>query len=311
MLGNKDGGKGGPDPVARGRDDVVDWAISRGGSFGWLEPQKEGNTEYRSLTFGDGTRGELYYPKGTKPDAKLPTVIWLHGFSYPMGYMWVYRSKPDLHPILALVRAGYAVFAFDQTGHGSRTDEFATFFDRFPHWSRMGRMVSDTSAAIDALQKDGMVNADKIYLYGYSMGGMVALYTAAMDPRVKGAVSLCGFTPMRTDTADRGTGGIARYSLTLPLVPKLGFFVGNESKLPYDYNDLMAAIAPRPVYVMEPTLDRDANPEDVHVAVAEARKVFSLYNASDKLMLDDPFDYNRLPEVSQDRAIAWMKQNMK
>jgi len=40
--------------------------------------------------------------------------------------------------------------AFDQTGHGSRTDEFATFFDRFPQWSRLGRMVSDTRAGIDA-----------------------------------------------------------------------------------------------------------------------------------------------------------------
>jgi pimeloyl-ACP methyl ester carboxylesterase len=310
MLGTRDGGKGGPDPAQRGRDDVVDWAIQRGGAFGWLEPQKD-KTEYRSITFGDGTRGELYYPKGTKPDAKLPTVIWLHGFSYPMGYMWVYRSKPDLHPILALVEAGYAVFAFDQTGHGSRTDEFATFFDRFPHWSRMGRMVSDTSAAIDTLQKDGMVDPNRIYLYGYSMGGMIAMYTAALDQRVKGAVSICGFTPMRTDTADRGTGGLARFSVVLPLVPRLGFFIGNESKLPYDYNELMATIAPRPVYVLEPQLDRDATPSDVHGAVDQAKKVFGLYNATDKLVLDEPFDYNRLPEVSQDRIVKWMTDNMR
>jgi pimeloyl-ACP methyl ester carboxylesterase len=310
MMGSPDGGKGGPDPAQRGRDDVVDWAIQRASAFGWLEPEKS-NAEYKSITFGNGTRGELYYPKGTKPDAKLPTVIWLHGFSYPMGYMWVYRSKPDLHPILALVRAGYAVFAFDQTGHGSRTDEFATFFDRFPHWSRMGRMVSDTRAAMDTLQKEGMVDGNRIYLYGYSMGGMIGLYTAALDNRVKGVVSICGFTPMRTDTADTGTGGIARYSTTLPLLPRLGFFIGNESKLPYDYNELMATIAPRPVYVVEPTYDRDATPADVHAAVDQAKKVFGLYNASDKLMLDEPLDYNRLPEVTQDRAIKWMTENMK
>jgi pimeloyl-ACP methyl ester carboxylesterase len=310
MLGYPQGGKGGPDPAQRGRDDVVDWAIQRGGSFGWLEPQKS-QTEYRSITFGNGTRGELYYPKGAAADAKLPTVIWLHGFSYPMGYMWVYRQKPDLHPILALTAAGYAVFAFDQTGHGSRTDEFATFFDRFPHWSRMGRMVSDTRAGIDALQKEGVVDPNRIYLYGYSMGGMIAMYTAALDDRVKGAVSICGFTPMRTDTADRGPGGLARYSLDLPLLPRLGFFIGNESKLPYDYNELMAAIAPRPVYVLQPQLDRDAAPADVHVAVDQAKKVFGLYNALDKLMLDEPFDYNRLPEVTQDRIVKWMSGNMR
>ena len=32
--------------------------------------------------------------------------------------MWVYHN--DLHPILALVRAGYAVLAYDQSGFGSR-----------------------------------------------------------------------------------------------------------------------------------------------------------------------------------------------
>ena len=309
MLGNREGGTDGPDPAQKDRSDVVDWAIQRSSSFGWLQPEK-GQTEYRSFTFGNGTRGELYYPAGTASDAKLPTVIWLHGYSYPMGYMWVYRRSPDLHPILALVRAGYAVVGFDQTGHGSRTDEFATFFDRFPHWSRLGRMVSDTRAVIDALQNEDMVDSSRVYLYGYSMGGIVALHTAALDSRVKGIVSICGFTPMRTDTADKGAGGLARYSVNLPLVPRFGFFIGNESKLPYDYNELIAAIAPRPVYVLAPQLDRDANPKDVHAAVEQARKVYSLYGAEDKLILDEPWDYNRLPEATQDRIIEWMSENM-
>ncbi|HVT90309.1 MAG TPA: alpha/beta fold hydrolase [Tepidisphaeraceae bacterium] len=316
MLGTKEGGKGGPDPAQRPRgpasdtSTIVDWAIERGGSFGWLEPEKS-NTEYRSFTFGQGTRAELYYPKGTEENAHLPTVVWLHGFSYPMGYMWVYRQKPDLHPILALVRAGYAVVGFDQTGHGSRTDEFATFYDRFPHWSRLGRMVADTQAVIDAVSRDGMVDPNKIYLYGYSMGGIVALHTAALDNRVKGVVSICGFTPMRTDTTDKGTGGLTRYSIDLPLLPQLGAYVGNESKLPYDYDELMATIAPRPVYVLQPMLDRDATPADVHAAVDRAKKVFGFYNATNKLVLDEPWDYNRLPQATQDRIIDWMKANMK
>jgi pimeloyl-ACP methyl ester carboxylesterase len=311
ILGTKEGGKGGPDPAQRGRDDVADWVVEQhGASGGWFGPQLY-QTDFKSITFGQGTRAELYYPLGTKPDAKLPTVVWLHGFSYPMGYMFIYRSSPDLHPILALVRAGYAVLAYDQTGHGSRTDEFATFYDRFPNWSRMGRMVSDVSAGIDAIGKESMCDANRVYLYGYSMGGMVALHAAALDPRVKGVVSICGFTPMRTDTVATGTGGIARWSIDLPLIPKLGFFVGHESQLPYDYNELIASIAPRPVYIAAPQFDRDANSADVHAAVEQSRKIFNLYNASDKLMLDEPFDYNRLPESTQDRIIGWMKQNMK
>ena len=72
---------------------------------------------------------------------------------------------------------------------------------------------------------------------------------------------------MRTDTADRGTGGLARYSEERALLPRLGFFIGNESRLPYDFDELIATIAPRPVLVVEPTMDRATTPADVRQAV--------------------------------------------
>ena len=98
--------------------DLVQWVIQRGGaSFGWLQPQASQTTS-RKISFGYNVRGDLYYPADTPPGTKLRTVIWLHGYSYPLGYMWVYRA--DLHPILALTQAGYAVLAFDQSGFGSR-----------------------------------------------------------------------------------------------------------------------------------------------------------------------------------------------
>ena len=65
--------------------DLVQWVIQRGGtSFGWLQPQA-GQTASRSITFGYNVRGDLYYPANTPPGTKLPTVIWLHGYSYPLG----------------------------------------------------------------------------------------------------------------------------------------------------------------------------------------------------------------------------------
>jgi dienelactone hydrolase len=175
----------------------------------------------------------------------------------------------------------------------------------------MGKMIADTRAGIDLIQREPMCDPDKIYLYGYSMGAMVGLHTAALDNRVKGVVSICGFTPMRTDTESAGTGALARYSIDLPLIPKLGAFIGNESRLPYDYNELIAAIAPRPVYVYAPLLDRDAAPSAVHAAVEQAKAIYTLYNAADQLTRDEPWDYNRLPEVSQRRIIEWMRTHMR
>src|SRR4029077_20844599 len=119
------------------------------------------------------------------------------------------------------------------------------------------------------------------------------------------------FTPMRTDTAARGTGGVARYSHERGLIPRLGFFGENENQIPYDVNDVTATMAPRPVLVVEPQLDRDASPMEVHGAVELARKVYALYGASGKLELQQPWDYNRLPAKTQDEVLRWMGGNMK
>jgi pimeloyl-ACP methyl ester carboxylesterase len=316
------GGRGGPAapqvaaPEGRGVTnpgqvvpDLVSWVIQRGGnSFGWLEPQRS-QTVSRSLNFGYNVRGDLYYPANTAAHAKLPVVIWLHGYSYSLGYMWGYHN--DLHPILALVEAGYAVLAYDQSGFGSRMGEAAAFYDRYPHWSQMGRMVEDARAALDALEKDSLVDPARMYVFGYSIGGTVGIYTAALDPRVAGLVSISGFTPMRTDTADRGTGGVARYSHERGLIPRLGFFVGHEDRIPYDFDDLIAGMAPRPSMIVEPQLDRDGNPADVHAAIDRARAAYTLKGASASLALSEPWDYTRLPNSTLDEIIRWMRANFR
>ena len=301
-------GVGGPPPSpGQVTPNLPLWVISNGGnSYGWLEPEKS-ETAVRHVMFS-GLAGDLYYPKDTPAGKKLPAVVWLHGYSYPLGYMWVYHS--DLHPILALVHAGYAVLAYDQSGFGSRLSETGPFYDRYPEWSHMGRLVEDAHSAVDALSKDDLVDPARIYLYGYSLGGTVALYEAALDARVKGVVTIAGFTPMRTDAASRGDGGVARYSCERGLIPKLGFFVGHESQIPYDYQDLMAMIAPRPVLVVQPQLDRDAVPADVESAVKQAKQVYALYGAGDKLSLSEPWDYNRLPNKTLNETVKWMGANL-
>lgn len=301
-------GVGGPPPMpGQVAPNLPLWVISNGGnSYGWLEPEKS-ETAVRHVIFS-GLAGDLYYPKDAPAGKKLPTVVWLHGYSYPLGYMWVYHS--DLHPILALVHAGYAVLAYDQSGFGSRLSETGAFYDRYPKWSHMGRLVEDAHSAIDMLSKDELVDPARIYLYGYSLGGTVALYEAALDSRVKGVVSIAGFTPMRTDSAARGDGGVARYSYERGLIPKLGFFVGHESQIPYDYQDLLGMIAPRPALIVQPQLDRDATPPDVETVVKQAEQVYALYGAGDKLLLSEPWDYNRLTNKTLDETVRWMRSNL-
>ncbi|MDR0352403.1 MAG: dienelactone hydrolase family protein [Opitutaceae bacterium] len=312
--------RGGPPPgptvVAQGRagnpgqlaPDVPAWVIAAGGQeYGWREPEKNAVAS-RRLRFGLGVTGDLYYPADTPAGTKLPAVIWLHGFHHPLGYMWVYRR--DLHPILALVKAGYAVLAYDQTGYGTRWAEAAPFYDRHPRWSRLGKMVEDARGAVDALEKDALVDAKAISVFGYTLGGTVGLYAAALDPRIRGVVSICGFTPMRADTPVRGMSGMTRYSHQHGLLPRLGLFAGDEARLPYDYEDLIALAAPRPVLIVQPRRDRDASPADVRAAVDRARRAYEQSGAASRLALQEPDDYGRLAAATQDAAIAWMRENL-
>jgi dienelactone hydrolase len=314
------GGRGGPTgrgpsptatkPVANPGQllpDVAAWVIARSSQeFGWAEPDRS-LADSRRIRFGTGITGDLFLPAGTPEGAKLPAVVWLHGYSYPLGYMWVYRR--DLHPILALVKAGYAVLAYDQAGFGARMAEIGPFYDRFPRWSQLGRMVEDAKAAVDTLEKEANVDPQQIHLFGYTIGGAVGLHAAAFDPRVKSVVSISGFTPMRSDTASRPTGGLARLSVQRPVAPRLGLFIGQEARVPYDYDELISAIAPRPVLVVQPSMDRDATPADVRAAVETARKAYALHNASDRLNLHEPHDYQRLPAATQNAAIEWMRKH--
>jgi len=288
--------------------DVPAWVIGRGiQEFGWTDTDNAAVDSVR-LRFGHGLHGDLYFPKERTEGEKLPTVIWLHGYSYPLGYMWVYRR--DLHPILALTRAGYAVLAFDQSGFGSRQGEAEPFYERYPDWSRLGRMVDDVRAAMDALEDQEMVDSTRIYAFGYTLGGMVALHATALDERLAGVVSIAGFTPMRTDTADSGTGGIARFSHQHSLLPRLDLFVGEETRIPYDYDALLAAIAPRPVLVVQPEMGRGASVSDVQSATDRAAAVFRLYDAEQDLELLIPHGYTRLTESTQSAVIDWMQAHL-
>ena len=81
---------------------------------------------------------------------------------------------------------------------------------------------------------------------------MVGLYATALDERIAGLACFSGFTPMRTDTDAKPTGGIRRYWEWHALIPKLGLYHQKESTIPYDYDDVLALIADRKCLIYAP-----------------------------------------------------------
>jgi dienelactone hydrolase len=267
-------------------------------------PLKRPNTGSTIVPYGDGLRADLYYPLG--PDGKpkpglFPVVIWLHAYAYATGYSrWVNEAFDSL------TRKGFAILAFDQLGFGTRGPDARDFYRQYPHWSLLGKMTCDTRGAIDALSRLESIDASRIYIIGYSLGGRVGLVTAALDERVKAVASVCGFDALQHTAPGDGTEGVRHYSHLHGLLPRLGFFAGDEASLPFDFDRVLALVAPRPALIVAPTLDRYARVEAVQREVDQVRKVYSLLGRSEALRFETPLDFNRFVEDRQEQVIEWI-----
>lgn len=268
-----------------GRPDVTDTI----GKL-WISP---------SHTYGERFDCDLYYPRAEnedRPGELIPTIIWLHPFSYNTGYGAGGRGQV---PVEEATDRGFALLCFDQLGFGTRIAEGEGFYERHPDWSKMGKMVEDTLAAVETVSALEFVDTERIAVLGYSLGGTVGLYAAALDQRIRGVASVCGFSPFRSTDPDkeRAHAIVRRFSHMHGLHPRLGLFLDNPARMPFDFHEVLGTIAPRPTLTVAPSLDWNRPQEDVRRCVRNAREVFELYGEPNALELRTPedllsFDYH-------------------
>ena len=170
----------------------------------------------------------------------------------------------------------------------------------------MGKMVTDTRAALDAGAALAAIDPERIYAVGYALGGKVGLLTAALDDRIKALAVVSGFDPLRLDTPEKGVEGVRQYSHLHGLIPRFGFFAGHEDRLPLDFDEVLALVAPRPALIVAPTLDRYAHVEDVRREVEEARRIYEHYGRADALQLQTPLEFNRFSDDLQEQVFEWL-----
>jgi len=276
---------------------------------GWIagllgQPFKNPSMGATGLGYGDDLKADLYFPAGADGAPRgshWPVVVWMHPYAYPTGY------SRDTQPFFAsLTQRGFAVLAFDQIGFGTRVRDARYFYQRYPKWSLLGKMVADTRAALDAAAALDAVDSSRIYLVGYALGAKVGLVTAALDERVKGVAAVCGVDPLRLSGAEKGIEGVQHYSHLHGLLPRLGFFVGQENRLPFDFDEVLAAIAPRRALIVAPTLDRYAPAADVQSEVEQARKVYARLGNENALQLQTPLAFNSFTPAMEEAVFNWL-----
>lgn len=309
LLGNKPYGifNEGPGKLHRGGQDET--------YFGNIIPRPPASEVMERMAvspyrgFGDYLYGYLYYPRKEEDrKEKMPVVIYLHEYDYSKGFSSMSFEHNIGAYFEALVKRGFAVFAYDMVGFGSRQQEGLHFYDRYPHWSKMGKMVTDVSGAVTALSKIDDLDSNKIFVSGYSLGGTVGLFAAALDYRIAGLISVAGFTPLRHgDKSEHHFEQLAEQHL---LIPRLGFFEGDRRKIPVDYKELMAAVAPRPTLIIAPKYDNESDIKAVKTDMERVAEAYSLLRREDDFELFIPEDYNRFSEEMREKIYEWLEKQI-
>ncbi len=240
----------------------------------------------------------LLIPKGFP--FPRPALLALHqtvpqGKEEPVGI----TGKQSMFYGLELVIRGYVVLSMDEITAGERLAagetpfSTASFDSENPDWSAMGKMLWDHSRMIDYLETLDIVDRNKIGVIGHSLGGYNALFLGAFDDRIKAVVASSAYTRIETDP------GRERWSRSTGFIhfPRLRPFIqsGYEGDLPWDFQHVLALIAPKPLFQVFGLKD-DIFPNTSTVAQIH-KVVLPIYQnleASDDLVthiFDGPHDF--------------------
>lgn len=159
-----------------------------------------------------------------------------------------------------LAERGYITLAPDTLGDGERKSkngiyDLKEFYQRYPHWSAVGKTIWDNIICIDYLHTLKYVDTRKIGVIGHSLGGHSAIFVAGFDERIKIVVSNggCSFFGKAMEHWSRIPPPPELKNKVLPglsyvYIPKLRPYLGNhEIPNPIEFWEVMSLICPRPL----------------------------------------------------------------
>ncbi|MDA0809628.1 MAG: alpha/beta hydrolase [Planctomycetota bacterium] len=194
---------------------------------------------------------------------------------------------------------------------------YVTISPAYPHlanyWPNLGKLgyvsgtmkaIQDNSRALDLLETLDYVDTSKGFAaIGHSLGGHNAIYTAVFDQRISVIVSSCGFDSYRDYY-----GGAERVWFfgkgwcQIRYMPRLSDYRGRLNEIPYDFPELLGALAPRPIFVNAPLHDSNFVAASVDRCADAARPVYKLLGDDKNLVIRHPDSDHNFPDAMRQEA---------
>lgn len=246
----------------------------------------------RKITYqsepGSRVPAYLCLPKETlSGQRKAPAVLCLHPTDNVIGAGVVVglASKPNRAYAAELAERGYVTIAPNYPLLANYQPDLKTL-----GWdSGTLKAVWDNMRALDLLETLPQVKGKSFGAIGHSLGGHNSVFTAVWDPRIVAVVTSCGLDSfLDYYKGDEKNWYPERGWCQTRYMPRLADYRGRLDEIPFDFHELVAAIAPRHLLIVAPKQDHNFQWQSVQRIVQAARPVYALHGHEDRLRVEYP-----------------------
>lgn len=235
-----------------------------------------------------------------------PAMLCLHqttgiGKGEPAGT----GGLPNLHYAHELAQRGFVCLVPDYPSFGDYSYDFKTRGSHYASGSM--KAIWNNVRAVDLLESLPEVDPDRIGCIGHSLGGHNTLFTAAFDGRLRAVVTSCGFTAFH----DYYKGDLRGWTSDRYMPRIRDIYQNDPDQVPFDFHEVLAAIAPRGIFINAPVSDSNFEISGVKKVVAEATRAFTLFGRPEGIKAVYPDCAHDFPPEVRQEAYDWLAEQLK